>query len=81
MFHILSLVCFLNYGVNRRQILIAKPCLYFFLQILRLLYFINNFLIFIEINDFENKIVPFGAGGTAGRQPGEPWRAAGSTAL
>ena len=25
MFHVSSLVCFLIYGVNRRQVLIAKP--------------------------------------------------------
>ena len=31
MFHILSLVCFLIYGVKRRQVLIAKPCFYFYL--------------------------------------------------
>ena len=30
MFHIFSLVCFVIYSVNRRQILIAKPCLYCF---------------------------------------------------
>ena len=29
MFHICSLVCFLIYGVNRRQVLIAKPRFYF----------------------------------------------------
>ena len=28
-FYICSLVCFLVYGVNRRQALIAKPRLYF----------------------------------------------------
>ena len=26
MFHVFSLVCFLTYGVKRRQVLIAKPC-------------------------------------------------------
>ena len=29
MFHIFSLVCFLIYGVNRRQVLIAKPLFFF----------------------------------------------------
>ena len=31
-FHICSLVCFLIYGVNRRQVLIAKPRLYLFTE-------------------------------------------------
>ena len=40
MFHVFSLVCFLIYGVKRRQVLIAKPRFYFyFFQILHLLYF------------------------------------------
>ena len=43
--------------------------------------FISNFMIFIKINDFENKIVPFGAGGTAGQQLGELSGAAASTTL
>ena len=30
MFHIFSLVCFFIYGVKRRQVLIAKPRVYFF---------------------------------------------------
>ena len=36
-FHVFSFVCFLIYGVSGRQILIAKPRLYFF-QTLRLLF-------------------------------------------
>ena len=79
MFHIFSIVCFLIYGVNRRQVLIVFTFSFSdftpFISLLAILCF------FKKINDFENKIVPFGTGGTAGRQPGEPWRAAGSTAL
>ena len=30
MFHVFSLVCFLTYGVKRRQVLIAKPRFSFF---------------------------------------------------
>ena len=38
MFQIFSLVCFLIYGVKRRQVLIAKPRFYFYFLILHLLY-------------------------------------------
>ena len=44
MFHILSLVCLLIYGVKRRQVLIAKPRLYLFFHFLRRLYFSLTFL-------------------------------------
>ena len=66
MFHVFSLVCFLIYGVKRRQVLIAKPRKYF-LEILRLVYFISNFIIFIKINDFLNKIGPIWAHKECGR--------------
>ena len=52
MFCICSLVCFLNYGVNRRQVLIAKPHFYLF-QISRLLFLISNIITLIKINVFK----------------------------
>ena len=71
MFHIFSLVCFLIYGVKRRQILIAKPHLYFFMKILHLVYFINNFIISSKSNNFLNKFGPIWAHkGPYGPQPG-----------
>ena len=54
MFHVFSLVCFLIYGVKRRQVLIAKPrfLLLFFqnLHLLDLYQQIYDF--FLNINDF-----------------------------
>ena len=43
-FHICSLVCFLIYGVNRRQVLIAKPRLYLFSDFTPFI-FISNLII------------------------------------
>ena len=51
MFHIIS------HGVNRRQVLIAKPRLYFF-QILHLLSIISNFNISNKNYDLPSKIIP-----------------------
>ena len=55
MFHIPSLMYFLIYGVNRRQVLIAKPHLYFFLMISRLLCFVNNVIILRKTQYFLTK--------------------------
>ena len=46
MVHVFSLVCFLIYRVNRRQILIAKPRLYFFPDFTPFIFLINIFMIF-----------------------------------
>ena len=51
LFHIFSLVCFLIYGVKRRQVLIANR-LYAFD------FFISNFMIFYTTSDFSSKIGP-----------------------
>ena len=59
MFHVFSLVCFLIYGVKRRQVLIAKPCFYFYF--FRFYMFINNFILFIKINIFLSKVGPIRA--------------------
>ena len=51
MFHICSLMCFLICGVNRRQVLIAKPHLDVF-QNVRFSCFIGNCIIFIKVKIF-----------------------------
>ena len=56
MFHIFSPVCFLIYGVNRRQVLTAKPRLYALLRLLYVLLAILSFI--IKFTYFSNKIVP-----------------------
>ena len=55
MFHVFSLVCFLIYGVKRRQVLIAKPHLYFFNRFHIFYILISNFMIFIRTNWFLSK--------------------------
>ena len=57
MFHIFSLVCFLIYGVKRRQVLIAKPRFYFyFFRFYTFYIFINNFMIFHQSVNFKPRL-------------------------
>ena len=47
MFHVFPLVCFLIYGVKRRQTLIAKPHFYiYFFRFYTFYILINNFMFF-----------------------------------
>ena len=56
MFHVFSLVCFLIYGVKRRQVLIAKPRFYFKISRFTTSIFLSIILwVFIKINVFLNK--------------------------
>ena len=70
---------FLNLWSQQKTSPYRKTTFIFFSGLYAFYMFINNFMIFIKINDFENKIVSFGAGGTAGREPGEPGRTFHST--
>ena len=75
MFHIFSLVCFLIYGVKRRQVLIAKPRFYFYVfRVYTFYIFISNFMISIKMNYFLSKIGSIwahkGPMGPYGPQPG-----------
>ena len=56
----ISLVCFLIYGVNRRQVLIAKPHFYLFPDCTPFIFLIHSFMTFIKIDDILCIIVPFG---------------------
>ena len=67
MFHIFSIVCFLIHGVNRRQVLIAKPCLYLLPDFTPFIFLLAISWFFIRINDFSNKIIFLGP---YGPQPG-----------
>ena len=47
MFHIFSFVCFLIYGVKRKQVLIAKPRFYFYFFSFYTFYFLLAILWFV----------------------------------
>ena len=53
MFHVFSLVCFLIYGVKRRQVLIAKPHFYFYFSDFIPVIFL---LVFVKIIGFTKRI-------------------------
>ena len=55
MFHIFSFVCFLIYGVNRRQVLIAKPRIYVYVN--KYTYCIYDIYIYIYIHIYYIKLV------------------------
>ena len=57
MFHIFSLVCFLIYGVKRRQVLIAKPHFYLYVFRFYIFYiFIINFMMFHQSVNFKPRL-------------------------
>ena len=71
MFHIFPLVCFLIYGVKRRQVLIAKPQKYLFLDCTPFIFLLTILSFFSKINAFLNKIGPiWDHKGPYGPQPG-----------
>ena len=64
MFHILSLVGVIFYGVTRRQVLIAKSHLHnVFAQTLRLLLFYKSFYVFSKLIILQTKSASLGATG------------------
>ena len=58
MFHVFSLVCFLIYGVKRRQVLIAKLRCYFYFPDFTPFIFLLMILCFLLKLMFFNKIGP-----------------------
>ena len=68
MFHVFSLVCFLIYGVKRRQVLIAKPRkLSFSRDFMPFLFLLAILGFSIKIIIFFNKIEPIWAHKECGR--------------
>ena len=57
MFHIFSLVCFFIHSVNRRQVLIAKPRLWFLSRFYAFYLLLAIFSSLIKMNHLSNKIV------------------------